>query len=788
MKRDYVILESRRMDFHVGPKIWVPQICRRIYAYLCGGKVGVSRKQPNQGLHTRYHGPKMRSRFLQHASCYLLWLLFLAVVAAQSRPEGAITGVILIDDVDTWVEVVGWVACDDGPFVYQIGGESDATSPLDIAGCNADATRGTFRIPLSRTATPGAPIGVLSTSPEFATTPGGFFSFARMIDFILMIIDSFLRFLRLPFSVWSPSTSDTSLAVGDFVYRVPISLSELVSSSSSSTVTIRDDQLALWDATVDMDDNILQVQGTLLCPQFADSQMVMLELRTAGVVVGGSAARWVCTIDTVEWTVSLTGQREAVYDGEALGVRAMVAVDGGIVRWTGASGKEGYYYLQQTAEAGDNTLRLDDANASGGWEVGDPIVIAPTDFSPWEAEERVITAIAGNQITLDEPLDYRHWGSTEFHSNGKGQSWILDERAEVFNLRRNIRIRAIDDDLTTTWQLGGHVMIHGGFGYFDNVEFHRMGQAGRPGRYPVHFHLSGDRTGNFVQNSSIHQSFSRCAVIHQTHNVKLERNSCYDHFGHGFFLEDGNERGNQIIGNIGVLSKRPPESLALLASDITGDPLRFAPPATFWISHPDNIVRNNVASGSEGSGFWMAFVSTTGSGISPTEQPRTTNTLVFDRNIAHSMVIGVTHDGAPTGELTGNALNPKDRALESAHYDPPTLPVFNDLVTYKCSGAGIYFRGTRAAYRNVILADNSFGLFMAFDQEIENSLVVGISENNNAASELAKYSGAMVYDGTCTVPFLRVNLTIQRNRAAIPRQRAFCQLHRAEHQSTGQDW
>ena len=84
---------------------------------------------------------------------------------------------------------------------------------------------------------------------------------------------------------------------------------------------------------------------------------------------------------------------------------------------------------------------------------------------------------------------------------------------------------------------------------------------------------------------------------------------CFNHFGHGYFLENGNETNNTITGNLGMRSKRIPTDRALLFSDAnTTSPQRFAAPATFWITHPTNIVRGNVASGSEGTGFWLSLI------------------------------------------------------------------------------------------------------------------------------------------------------------------------------------
>jgi len=56
--------------------------------------------------------------------------------------------------------------------------------------------------------------------------------------------------------------------------------------------------------------------------------------------------------------------------------------------------------------------------------------------------------------------------------------------------------------------------------------------------------------------------------------------------GHTFFLEDGVEQGNYITGNLGMLTY---PSNALLNTDTS--------PAVFWITHPNNVVRNNVGAG-----------------------------------------------------------------------------------------------------------------------------------------------------------------------------------------------
>src|SRR5580692_7328310 len=86
--------------------------------------------------------------------------------------------------------------------------------------------------------------------------------------------------------------------------------------------------------------------------------------------------------------------------------------------------------LASTAEAGSNSIEV--LNAAQ-WRVGDTLVLASTDFDPRQAERRTISAIHGNTITLDQKLQYMHFGKITYN---------VDERGEVGLLTRNIVIQA----------------------------------------------------------------------------------------------------------------------------------------------------------------------------------------------------------------------------------------------------------------------------------------------------------------------------------------------------------
>ena len=191
--------------------------------------------------------------------------------------------------------------------------------------------------------------------------------------------------------------------------------------------------------------------------------------------------------------------------------------------------KNSWTKLANTAKAG--STKIDVLNASG-WRKGDVIVLASTDFDPTQAEKRTIAAIDGNVIKLDQPLKYMHFGKITFG---------VDERGEVGMLTRNIRIQASDDAERSYF--GGHIMAMAGSKmYVSGVELSRMGQNMHLARYPIHWHIIGEGQGQYIQNSSIHDTYSRCVTVHGTNDVRVENNVTYNTVGHCFFLERSEER------------------------------------------------------------------------------------------------------------------------------------------------------------------------------------------------------------------------------------------------------
>ena len=146
------------------------------------------------------------------------------------------------------------------------------------------------------------------------------------------------------------------------------------------------------------------------------------------------------------------------------------------------------------------------------------------------------------------------------------------------------------------------------------VEFKQMGQGGRIGHYPVHFHMARTTPPNtYVKDSSVNESMTRWMVVHSTHGVTFARNVGWKSIGHGFYIEDGSETDNKFQTNIGIYARaaiderdvNPRKVPGILAAAATGSPSTTTSPSTptsiirsvFWIMNGWNDFEYNVAVG-----------------------------------------------------------------------------------------------------------------------------------------------------------------------------------------------
>lgn len=479
-----------------------------------------------------------------------------------------------------------------------------------------------------------------------------------------------------------------------------------------------------------------------------------------------------------------------------MGTRGILVMDG-ILELHGATPALTWTKINQHAAAGATSITLQEAV---NWQVGDHIVLAPTDY--FEAaggasitQELTITAISGTDISFTPPLDAFRWGLLQYatptgisldgsnliappvpDTDSTSTPLMLDERASVGLLTRNIVIQAPNDTLWTNQGFGVHTMIMGqdAVAHLEGIEIQRGGQRGRLRRYPLHWHMlsySGtntlaDATGQYLRRSAIHETVNRGLVIHGTNGLAIEDNVLYNIQGHGIFTEDAVERRNLIHHNL-VLHVRNANltpATALKQHEIGG---RGA--SCFWISNPDNTITNNLAADCSSSGFWLAFpVQPWGESISVLAEdgllmnPSRTLFGTFENNTAHSNRLeGVMLDNVEIDNL-GNTY--PHQYISTINGRDPAYPfttvrrfALHGLSVWKNMGNGIWDRSFWPDNTEIVSADNC-GRFFAgsgADGLISRSLVVGTSLNHpmNGTDRPAQADFSGTYSSSNPVAF-----------------------------------
>lgn len=243
--------------------------------------------------------------------------------------------------------------------------------------------------------------------------------------------------------------------------------------------------------------------------------------------------------------------------------------------------------LDLTAKPGDAMIVVADPTGKirEQWAKGDKIVVGSTDYLPGHAEELTIsgapTEDTNNSNDTDIPVSpeikWQHNGQ-KYQLNQAGISRLglgfdsIDTRAPVALLTRNITIESDPTLGAENWPVitpacnpkeqdcyfGGDTIFRQGFKsvQVQGVEFYQLGEGGRIGHYPVHFHLVRKvPPDTFVKDSSVWDSMTRWYVLHGAEDVTLQRDVGYKSIGHGYYLEDGTETNNTLDANVGIFAR-----------------------------------------------------------------------------------------------------------------------------------------------------------------------------------------------------------------------------------------
>lgn len=383
------------------------------------------------------------------------------------------------------------------------------------------------------------------------------------------------------------------------------------------------------------------------------------------------------------------------------------------------------------------------------WKAGDQIVVTSNRNNWNEAEQRTIQSVSegGKLLRLTQALTHPHPGGVRTYQRGS-KTWTADLRAEVGLLTHNIKIQGATAG-ANAGGYGGHIMIMSNSkAHVENIELYRMGQKAILSRYPFHWHMLG-ATGNgqYLKNSSIHKSFNRAVTIHGTESTLVENNFCYDHIGHGIFLEDGSERFNVIRKNVVLLTKRPLPREELTPSDNERDEVQNRTPASFWITNPQNTFEDNVVAGTQGTGYWFAFPQKP-MGLSANDprfgnmKPHTLPLIRFRGNTAHSCMSGfdIFDQLSPSHSILPNKgwLNNGNHLIENC------LWYANNHSLY--TGLGTGGRTDNLIFENNILVENYVGTMFASYSIVRNSVFVARSGFNLIPPNQQRHA-YRVYDG-----------------------------------------
>lgn len=375
---------------------------------------------------------------------------------------------------------------------------------------------------------------------------------------------------------------------------------------AGARVQVREGHAVVYDMQSDAAIRMIHVAGTL---SFARDKDTRLNVGLIKIQAGNDASEdgFNCEAHLPEAPVNAprpaleVGTAERPIDANHTALIRLIDVDGvdknswpaivccaGRMDFHGAPLSRTWVKLGETAKKDDATVTL--AEPVQGWRVGDRVILTATKPShsggsrrpkSGNTEERIVKAIEGTKLTLDQPLDMEHYAAGDY-------------RGEIANLSRNVVVESAEPE-----KMRGHTMYHrGSAGSISYAEFRHLGKENTLGRYSLHFHLIGDTMrGSSVIGASIWDSGNRWLTIHGTNYLVVRDCVGYRSIGHGFFLEDGTEVYNVLDRNLAVQ--------AFSGKAMKGQVLPFDQNegAGFWWANSLNTFTRNVAVENERYGY-----------------------------------------------------------------------------------------------------------------------------------------------------------------------------------------
>jgi hypothetical protein len=362
---------------------------------------------------------------------------------------------------------------------------------------------------------------------------------------------------------------------------------------------------------------LVVVRGTLRFQEDVSTRLSVetLQVLATGALRIGTTEAPVARARTAEIVFIDTGNVAPVEADQDAVRRGLVA--SGEVTLFGAA-KTPFATASSKLVAGARHVTLDAPPT--GWRVGDTVVVPSTQFRKDDSNQnelRTIASIAGNVIELDRPLAFRH---------RLDPSMML----HVANLTRNIVLRSENADIDRPRR--GHVMLMDcGASAVENVLFADLGRTDKRrvlddprvdgngeliagsgtnprGRYPLHVHKCGLAAPELVVRGSVAHGSPGWSMVNHGSRVQFVDNVAYDFVGAGFIAEDGNELGSFVrnfAANGSGVGRFDLRRVYVQDRDRMGEADFAFHGDGFWFQSPQVIVRDNVAAGCKGAGFFF---------------------------------------------------------------------------------------------------------------------------------------------------------------------------------------
>jgi hypothetical protein len=467
-------------------------------------------------------------------------------------------------------------------------------------------------------------------------------------------------------------------------------------------------------------------------------------------------------------TITLTGQASGA-DTAGTGSKQLGVLSGGRLDLHGHRySAVAWAKLAAHARPGDTSIELTDAV---DWRPGDRIALAPSGFDAAEAQAVTVTDVQGRVVRFTPALQHRHWGTLQTFAGR-----TVDQRAAVGLLTRDIVIQG--DASSATDQFGGHVMVMpGGFARVAGVEFRRLGQMGRMGRYPLHWHWV-DRypergvggAGQYAIGNSFHGSFQRAIVVHGTNNIRAEGNVAFDIHSHIFVpAEDGDEEGGVWRWNLGILAKKPLPGRHAFPVAITTGPAAGATlqmegkPSVFWSRNVNHELVGNIAAGSQGGNgfFFDGFLQRDPENpvTAPLAVQKSARAITFQHNVAHSHC-GRREDGslAFEGPVYSGAATMHGLLVHRAVVGGLTGDlVFEGLTAFKNCRSGAWMEHQREVLKDAVLVDNNWAMTPEHGPRVHGLLAVARTANDIGGE--AREKGGLAFNDVIAASFELLDAT-----------------------------